>query len=775
MYLKYPKSIIGLFVILCLVGAFIAFNKVRFSFEFEQFFPSGDDDLEFFMEFKKNFEPDDNFLLVGIQKKDGVFDQKFLSNVLDFSLRIRRSKFSITKPDSITPVHSIEVTASKDSLYFYNPVLSANCLLQMEYPVKNIFTGLSTVPIIDIDKPEKYEFYKERILNDEQLVGSLISKDAKTLVVLIKTVDNINQKAANFLLREIRSLCEEYQFENHHLLGRAYFQTEIVRIQMLEYFLSIFVNIILVLIILYLLFRKLWGIIIAIASIMVGLLMFIGYLGIFSPLMDTMALLYPVIMIIVATSDVIHVMSKYIDELQKGKEKMEAIRITIREIGMSIFLTSTTTAIGFLSLSTSRLIPIQNFGFNAAIGVMIAYVSVVIFTTTILALFTKDQIILLNEKQSIWTNFMQKIYRLTLRYPKQIVFALSSLFLICILGITKINTNTQFKKLLPKNAKVTDDFMFFENTFSGFRPFELAISIQNDHTIHDYEVLQAMDQIENYFKDKHPDVKSIRSVNDIYKSLNRAFNANKSQAYTFPDTEAKFKKMHKYAKKLIKNNMGILVSKDLKSSRMSASVLDVGATNIEEIRTRSQQWIEANIDSSIIKVRSTGTGVIIDKNSDYVRNSLIKGLLFAIFLISLIIAVIYKNVKMLVIALIPNLFPLFIAAAILGFTGISLEAGVAIAFTIIFGIAIDDTIHLLSKFKLTISKGIEKEVAIRITLEETGKAICLTSIILFFGFFSMVFSSNPPVVTVGILISSTLVSAFFCDILIIPILLRKFL
>ena len=110
-----------------------------------------------------------------------------------------------------------------------------------------------------------------------------------------------------------------------------------------------------------------------------------------------------------------------------------------------------------------------------------------------------------------------------------------------------------------------------------------------------------------------------------------------------------------------------------------------------------------------------------------------------------------------------------------GFLEIELEAGVAILFAIVFGIAVDDTIHFLSKFKLATDKGYDVEKAIHITFLETGRAICLTSVVLFFGFLVMLFSVNPPSVTVGIMISVTLFTALISDLLIIPVLIRRLL
>ncbi len=771
MHTKYPKTVISTFAILALIGVLLAFNRVKFSFDFEQFFPSGDDDLEFFLEFKEKFEPDDNFLLVAVKREAGVFEQDFLRNVLEFSLDLRRINYIASPEDSIH-AHTFE---TNDSTVLCYPITSAQCLLQFEYPVRNPFTGFSTIPAVHLDQPELYAKDSLRIVQDERIYGSLISEDCKTLVIVLKTVDKISQKTATLIIDEIKRLSKQYNFEEDHILGRAFFQTEIVKIQVFEFFMATFVSVILVIIVLFFLFRKFWGIVIAMVSILVGLLMFTGMLGLFARTMDTMALLYPIIMIIVATSDVIHVMSKYIDELHKGKAKMAAIQTTIREIGMAIFLTSTTTAIGFLSLSTSRLIPIQQFGINAAIGVMIAYISVIIFTTTVLAMFPKEQIIKMNKGGSIWTTFMQKVYHITKDHPGKISVSMLALVVVCLFGISMITTNTQFKKILPKGAEVTEDFLFFEKEFSGFRPFEIAVEFHNGYNADDWLALKEMDKLEQYFK-TYPSVKDMNSVTALYKSLNRAYHSNKASYYRMPAKEKTFKKHQKFGKKIIDNGMlGVLVSRDKKQARISAKVLDIGADNIKKIKLQSETWIQENIDPKILSARITGTGIIIDKNSDYVRDSLIQGLLFAILLISIIIAFIYKDIKMLFIALLPNLLPLMIAAAIIGFMDIALEAGVAIVFAIIFGIAIDDTIHLLSKFKLCKSKGMDTEKAIHTTLTETGKAICLTTVILFFGFLSLFLSSNPPAITIGLLISSTLLSALICDVLIIPVMLRKWM
>lgn len=781
MFVKYPKAIIGSFVLLSVLGLYLAYNRVNFSFDFEQFFPTGDPDLEFFYEFKQRFEPDDNFLLVAIKRKEGVFEQKFLEQVKTFSKEVKTLATKVTKGDLevirrdsfiFSKIYIDYAPDWKDSVEHIQPVLSAQSIISFQYPVKNPFTGFTTIPAVHIDNPKKYEKDKQRILSDERFVNSLISKDAKTMVVALKTIDNIPQGVAERFIKELHIMLKKYDFEEYHLLGRANFQTELVRLQMWEFTMSFTVSSLLVLLVMFLIFRTFWGVNIALSSIGVGLAMFVGYLGVVGATLDTMALLYPIIMIIVATSDVVHVMSKYIDELKKGKDKQEAIQTTIQEIGVSIFLTSTTTAIGFLSLVTSKLGPIRALGIHAAVGVMIAYVSVILFTTTILSLFSKEQIMKEGRKASSWGLWMTKVHGFTKTHSIKIGVGFVALFLVCGLGITMVNTNTQIAQILPKGAQVTADFKFFEKEFSGFRPFEIAISLKDTNRTDDYKVVKKIGELEEFIV-SHKAIKSSNSITAVYKTINRAFKGNRKDAYVLPDSEKQFDKYQKLAEKLDRgNNLGVLVSRDKKYARVSARVLDVGADSVRNIIEAVDKWAKVNIDSNMMSIRQTGTGIIVDKNSEYVKDSLLQGLVSAILLISLLMALLFRSFKMLFIALIPNVLPLMIAAAILGFTGIPLEAGVSIVFAIIFGIAVDDTIHLLSKYRLMRKKGIDTEEAIELTLVETGKAISLTTVILFFGFILLIFSSNPPAVTIGLLISSTLVTALVCDLLIIPIMLR---
>jgi hypothetical protein len=738
------KIRIGILIVFGLLGLASAFSlpQLRFSFNFEQFFPEGDKDLEFFRDFTKSFEADDNFLLIAVTRSEGVFDSSFLANFHDFSLRCRELPHA-TGSQSLTMVG---------------------------YPLKTPF-AITTVPAIHIDQPARYAADRERILRDERFVYNLINKDGTALVIFVKTVSNMTLEQSREQMEALEALMDDYPFEQVHRLGRPYFQRELVAMQIREVVVSAIISGILVSMIMFFIYRRAWGVFVSLLSIGLGMLLFMGFLSATGRELSALAALYPVLMIIVGASDIIHIMTRYVDELRKGKTQEEAIVITLKEIGLATLLTSITTSIGFATLVTSRIAPIRDFGINAAIGVTIAYLTAVLFTTSLLSFLRADQIIKLGERQARWDRWINAVYTFTRKRPRAISWGTVVVLAICALGISQITTNYSIIRNLPRNRQITEDFKFFERELSGFRPLELAVFIQPGYEASDYAVVREMDKIEGFLR-QHSFLQAISSQTILYKSINQMFANNRPDAYKLPDDEATFNRYKRLAERAPNPNMNVMVSTDGTKARISSRIQDIGADSIKAFGVRLEQWIGRNVDSSVIQVRQTGTGLIIDKNSEYVRSSLLEGLGLAIIAIGTLMALLFKNIRMLVIFMIPNVIPLIIAGAILGFLGIELEAGISIIFAVIFGIAVDDTIHFMSRYKLARVSGLNVEEAIKITFEETGKAIVLTTIVLFFGFLVMLFSINPPSVTVGLLISFTLLSALLADLLLLPLLIR---
>ncbi|HRD79464.1 MAG TPA: MMPL family transporter [Saprospiraceae bacterium] len=718
-------------------------TKVRFSFDFEQFFPEGDEELAFFRTFVKDFESDENFMLIAVRREDGVFEQEFLEKVHDLTLKAGHLPY----------------------------VVESQSLTKWGYPIITPFI-ITTIPAIHRDDPDHYAEDKARILADERFVYNFITPDARTLTVALKMMDYIPLKESREFMRALDKLMKQYEFEEYHYLGRPYFQRELVAMQQREILVSALISGLLVALLLWLLLRRFWGVFISLISIALSMLLFVGFLGVTGRELSMLSALYPLLMIIVSTSDVVHILSKYQDELLKGYDRKTAITTTIKEIGLATFMTSATTAVGFLSLFTSRIVPIREFGVNAAVGVMLAFVTVIVFTTTLLTWFDANQISRLGKGQENWNKLLNRIYLFTVQKQRSIVWGTLVVIAVSIAGISMVTTNYDIVNNLPRGKKITEDFLFFEREMAGFRPVEFAVFVQKGYQADDYAVLRQLDTVEQYLR-SFPDIHAVNSITTVYKSIHRMKANNDPAAYRLPPDEEQHESYRRLASKIPKSGADILISKDGTKARITSRVKDCGADSIKRIYNQIDQYIASHTDPNVVKFRRTGTGIIIDKNAAYVRSSLFQGLLMSILIIGGLMGLIFKNLRMLLISMVPNVIPLLIAGALMGFFDIELEAGVSIIFTVVFGIAVDDSIHFLSRYRLLMGKGIPREQAIHATMMETGKPIVQTTILLFFGFLVLLFSISPPSVAIGIIISATLFSALVIDLLLLPLLLRK--
>ncbi len=378
--MKQRNLLLGLYGLLTIASLFLL-TRLKFTFDFEQFFPQGDPDWEFFKDYIKDFESDDNFLLVAVERREGVFEQQFLERFHEFAVKAGELPH----------------------------ITSSMALTKMQYPIMTPF-GITAIPAVHIEDTAFYASDRARVMQDRRFVHNLISEDGTALTVVLKTVPSTDLKQAKELMGALDSLLAAYKreqaFDEVHLLGRAYFQREMVEMEMREVLVSTLLAALLVIAVLFFIFRRWWSVFIAITGIGLALLFFLGLLSALGRELNALAALYPILMCIVGVADTVHITSKYLDELEKGHDRDTAIRITLKEIGLATFITCITTAIGFASLLTNRTAPIQGFGVNAALGVVTAFFVIYGWLWAMLPRFRADQLIQYTPEYAFWGRFM---------------------------------------------------------------------------------------------------------------------------------------------------------------------------------------------------------------------------------------------------------------------------------------------------------------------------------------------------------------------------------
>ncbi len=740
-----PKYIL---VVLCIViplSVYFTF-QLKFSYDYEDFFPKGDPDLDFYYTFRDQFEHDDNFLLVGLKPEMGVFDLLFLTSLDSATNKIQRSTYAER----------------------------AYSLSNFKYFIKSPF-GFIDYPALHIYEPEKYLVDSSRIKLDERIFGKLISEDLSTTIIYIKTDDTLTQQESDLFISEVKKGLNESGFTDFHLLGKSNFQVELVKLQRKEFLIYSLLSVLLVAIVTYLLFRKIWAVLISMFTVAISLIIFTGILGFTHIEQNVMSTLFPIVIIIIGISDAVHFLGKYIIELRKNSKREIALFKTLSDIGFATLLTAVTSAIGFLTMLTSNVPPIRFFGVLSALGVVLVYIVVLFLISPLLKFFTLKQLDKFGfEGENKWGGIVEIIYNSGKNHTRKMLAISAVILLIFTYGMTQITTDIHLEAGMPKNAKITEDFHFFEEHFNGFRPFEIAAHAQKNYDITDPAVLREIDKVESFVK-QNEIINGLQSITMVYKSLNRAYNGDDPAEYKLPDDENMYAIFNRDLKKTKLSELNVLISDDKKYGRISGFLSDAGTDSIRKVQKNIADFITQNTDSEIVDFTITGTGIIFDKNTEYLRKNIISGVLLAFFCIGIVMAFMFRNWKMVIISIIPNIIPLVVCAGIMGLLKIELDAPTSIIFGISYGIAVDDTIHFLSKFKIEKQKGFSTEQAIRNTFQETGKAVFSMSVILFFGFMILLLSPTAATFNIGLLTGITLFSAVWPDVYLLPYMLRKWI
>ncbi len=733
-----------LVAILTVASIFFA-SRLRFDYNFDNFFPKGDPDLTYYFDYRDKFGNDNDYLLIGLDNKKSIFDTEFLTKVDSLTAFLQRQRHieSVLSPTTI------------------------------KSPVIEQF-GYFEIPYLHVAEPERFEQDSILIYASRELVGTLFSEDATAVSLFVQTTDDLSKEASDTLIAALNLKLQELQLQDYHLAGKALAQSVFVDKMQVELAIFMSASILLVIIFLWITFRTLLGVLVPLVVVLLSVIWSLGVMGLFNKPIDIMTVLLPTIMFVVGMSDVIHILSRYMTEISQGADKIKALKVTLKEVGMATLLTSVTTAVGFLTLLTTAIVPIRNFGLYTAISIGLAFILAFSVLPAILLLLKKPNPVKARKVSLSWPILLRRMLRFVFRKPGIILSLSAVVTVLSLVGISMIKVDTTLLEDLGDDDPIILDFKYFEDKFSGVRPFELHLLAAPGHTMYDKEVLQEIDEIENYLYTTYG-LNFISSPATIVKTINRAQNGGLNEYYTLPENPEQLQRVNRQLQ-AFKNRSELrsIVTPAATEGRLSGKMTDIGSAKATVLNDSLRSFIAENINPKYLQTRLTGSALLLDKNNEYVTLNMMQGLLIAFGVIALIVGLIFRSLRMVLISLVPNIIPLLMIGGIMGFMGINMTVSVSIVFTIAFGIAVDDTIHFLSKLKLELAAGRSLPYAIKRTFISAGKAILITSCILMGGFMTLILSTFDATFYVGLFVSLTLLFAVVADLYLLPLLILYF-
>lgn len=571
------------------------------------------------------------------------------------------------------------------------------------------------------------------------------------------------------MANQIEKTLKHYKFDEIHYVGRIFAQKVYLTNLQQEFAIFMSVSLFLVIIFLWLSFKRIYGIIVPMTIVIISVLWTLGIMTLLGKSINIMTTMLPIMIFVAGMSDVVHYFSKYFDEVSKGTEKSKIYSLIIKEVGFPTFLTLITTVVGFLSLLFSSIKPIREFGIYTSIGIIIAFILSYTLLPALLYFFTPKKLITLKESNSRTYKYMQSNLFWIFRRQKTIFVISILVLIISVIGISKIKVNNVLLEDLSEKIKIKQDFIFFDKYYSGVRPFEIQINLKDtSKSMWDYEVMVELNKVNDFIK-KEYNAGFLISAPNMVKTI--YYNSFIDTKLNFPDS-SDYKII---SKQLIKNkknkDISRIVSSDGLSSRISAKIQDMGSIKVNDHNNKLISFIKKNINNNILEFKLTGAAHLVDRNNEYMVSNMAQGFLCSIFIIAMLTFFLHQSWRMVLVFIIPNVFPLIIIAGIMGFAGIELKSATSLVFSIAFGIATDDTIHFISRLKIELGYGKSLIYAFKRTYFETGKPIILTTFILIGGFMSLMLSDFNSTFYFGFLVCITVIIAVISDIFLLPVLL----
>lgn len=742
-------SIVSLaFVLVVTVFSVFTLRRISFDYDFESFFPTDDPDLEVYLKFRKTFEYDNEYVLLAIENQKGVFDSTFLSRVSSFS-------------DSLRELPDITRTTS--------PVDIENTIISD--------LGVMRVPYLHISEPARYAEDSALIYRSEELRSTFFSKDARSLCIYIKTTEGISKQKSDTLLQRMNRLLDQFKFDKVHMAGKMNGQKVYLEKLQSEFLVFFLASFFLVVLFLAISFRSFWGVWVPVLIVLLAILWTLALMTLTGKALDIMTVLLPTMMFVVGMSDVVHIVTKYLEELRETRlnsgtpNRFEALIKTIKEAGFATFITLLTTALGFLSLLNSHIKPIRDFGIYTSLGVFVAFVLAYSIMPVVLNVLPEPKLKLESGTSLFWDKRLHRLLRWILRNSRTIGVATIVLVLLCIAGIYKIERNNYLIEGLTRNDDLRKDFDFFEQQYSGVRPFELQLTATNPQsTLLGTTELRAIDTLEHFLKTRYG-VGFLLSPATVVKAINKARHNGNPDFFKLPASDSAIANAVELANPLRKRKeYKILLTTDGRTGRITGKMNDIGSREVFKLNDSLQHFLHTTPVMKSVNVVITGGATMLDKNNEYLVVNTMQGLALSILVVALIIALIHRSWRMVIIAVIPNLLPIIFIGGLMGWCGIELKSSTSIIFSIAFGIATDDTIHFLARLRLERIKGKSYPLAVKRTFLSTGKAVIVTSLILCAGFFTLIGSGFESTFYFGLLVSITLFVAVLTDLLLFPLL-----
>ncbi len=732
------------FIVTASGGRFISFsNNAR------DFF-SGENPQLKALETLENIYSKDDIIIIAVAPKDkNIFTPQMLALVEDLTEKCWQLPYS-SRVDSITNYQHTK--AEEDDLV-------------VENLVKNPL-NLSAKELAEI---------KEIALREPVLKNRLISPSGHvTGISVLFRLPADNSLATIEIVEKVRELVAkakekhpdvEFPLWGGVMINNAFGEASKDDIETLVPLMYIFMALVM-----WVMLRSISGTVSALIVIFASSITAMGLAGWLGIVLTPPSAMAPTIILTLAVADSVHILVTMLHEMRKGRTKHEAIIESMRLNMQPVFLTSITTAIGFLSMNFSDAPPFRDLGNIVAIGVMAAFAYSVTLLPALMALLPVKTVKVDNADNI----YMDRFANFVVEKRNSLLWGMTFFILLIIGGISQVELNDLYLDYFDDRYQFRRDTDFINKNLTGISMVEYSLSSGEEGGISNPEYLNTLENFTQWLKEQ-PEVVQITNINDIMKKLNKSMHGDSPDWYKIPDNRdlaAQYLLLYEMSLPfgLDLNNM---INVDKSATRFRITLTDIQNREIRAFEKRASGWLKENAPE---KMHVAGTGISIMFAYINERNvtGMLRGTFIALLFISGILIFALKDIKIGLLSLIPNLVPAFLAFGLWGYTVSQIGLAVSVVAAMSLGIVVDDTVHFLSKYlRARREHNMDSKEAVRYSFHNVGMALVITSTILIVGFGILSMSGFKINANMGILTAIAITFALWVDFMLLPPILMK--
>jgi predicted RND superfamily exporter protein len=475
------------------------------------------------------------------------------------------------------------------------------------------------------------------------------------------------------------------------------------------------------------------------------------------------------LLLVYGVLDSVFFLNDYRNRAQR-MERRQAILATVEAIWKPCFYTSLTTALGFASLALSSVAVVRDFGLYSAYGVLVCYLMTFVVLPLCLDYFPISRVSPTVSSASGMLRLLGGVKDLAIRYRTLILVATVVIVALCGYGIADIVVDTDPMKLYRPNTEIVHSEAEGRRLFGTWAALGFSLEVVGEGSFADPTLLREIEKLQRYLEGLPPISRSISIVDLLKKARQELYGGDPAFA-VIPEGAREAQHLLGILEAFgAGREVQMFLREDARRARLIAYSLLLSSRQHGALFREIQTWMDQNL-SSRLKVHMTGHIQLALLLLDRILRTEIQSFSCAFLVICICLLIAFKSWRLALIAIPPNLFPVVILLAVMGKMGISLNVGTCTVASIVIGMAVDNTIHFLHRFREELDVAKDYPLALQKTIEVVGPPMVYTSLVLAVGFFILALSTFVPAMNFGFLSGIAVVGALVGDIVILPALL----